>query len=244
MAPPTGVEPAHVASEATALSTELRGRVFFFIIILHKLIIVNKFSQEVSKLTGKVFAVIALFSTVSAIINGRVEQLSSTVISECESAVSLALMLLGTMSFWSGIMNVAKQSGLVEKFSRLLKPLICKIFKGVDKNPPALEYISLNMTANMLGLGNVATPMGIEAVRALNTQNKLKDTASDNMVMLVVLNTASIQLLPTTVAMLRLKYGAQNPMDVLPAILLASFASVVLAIISVKVVNRIKKGAG
>ena len=244
MAPPTGVEPAHVASEATALSTELRRQIFFLTIILHKLVIVNKTSEGGDIVTGKVFAVIALFSTVCAIMNGRVSELSSAVISECESAVNLALMLLGTMSFWSGIMNVAKESGLVEKFSKLLKPIICKIFKGVDNNPTALEYISLNMTANMLGLGNVATPMGIEAVRALNSQNELKDTASDNMVMLVVLNTASIQLLPTTVAMLRHKYGAQNPMDVLPAILLSSFASVVLAIMSVKIVNRFQKRSG
>ncbi|MBR5496157.1 MAG: spore maturation protein A, partial [Oscillospiraceae bacterium] len=81
----------------------------------------------------------------------------------------------------------------------------------------------------------------IEAVKSLNNDNELKDTANDNMIMLVVLNTASIQLLPTTVAMLRLKYGGQNPMDVLPAILLASFASVILAILSVKIANRFSK---
>ncbi len=192
-------------------------------------------------MTGKFFGTIAIFSTICAFVNGRVTQLSSAVMSECESAVKLALVLLGTMAFWSGVMNVAKECGLVEKFSKLLKPIICRIFRGIDQNPTALEYISLNMTANMLGLGNVATPMGIEAVRALNNDNKQKDTASDNMIMLVVLNTASIQLLPTTVAMLRLKYGAQNPMDVLPAILLSSLASVVLAILSVRIANRFGK---
>lgn len=144
---------------------------------------------------------------------------------------------------WNGIMKVAEKAKLTEIISRLLSPITTRIFRGLPRNSKALNLISMNITANLLGLGNAATPLGIAAMKELASQQppNRRQEASNHMILLVVLNTASIQLLPTTIAILRLQYGAANPLDILPAILISSLVSVSCGILLCKIMNTLHK---
>ena len=187
-----------------------------------------------------VFAVLVLLSVVFGIGTGHIGDVSSAAISQCGQAVELAITLAGSIALWNGLMRVAQESKLTERIAALLSPLTSHIFKGLEKDSHAMQLISMNITANLLGLGNAATPLGIAAITELEKETpvELKGTANDNMLMLVVMNTASIQLIPTTVAVLRLKYGAANPLDILPAVLISSIVSVTIGIFLAKLLNR------
>lgn len=134
-------------------------------------------------------------------------------------------------------MKVAEASGLTKIISKLLSPVTRVLFRDLPRNSPAFPLISMNITANLLGLGNAATPLGIAAIQSLSKEQPepLRHTASVPIITLVVLNTASIQLLPTTIAVLRLEYGAANPLDILPSILLSSFVSVCVGLLLVQI---------
>lgn len=150
--------------------------------------------------------------------------------------MAVVIKLAGGLVFWSGMMNLIKKSGLGDKIARLLSPLVRLIFPKLDRKSRAAECISLNISANMLGLGNAATPLGIEAMRELNRLNPRPDRPSDDMVCFAVINSASIQILPTTVAILRAAHGSENPMDILPAVLLTSVISLALGLLVAKAI--------
>ncbi|MBQ2898501.1 MAG: hypothetical protein IJE28_02015 [Oscillospiraceae bacterium] len=149
-------------------------------------------------------------------------------------AAELSLKLLGSLCFWSGIMEVAKQSGIVDLLCRLLKPLLLFVFPALRNEEKALGAISMNLSANLLGLGNAATPLGIAAMRELHKISGFSSAATKEMVCFVVMNTASLQLLPTTVAALRLENGAERPFDILPAVWLVSACSLCIGIAAAK----------
>ena len=150
-------------------------------------------------------------------------------------AVTVAIKLAGGLVFWSGMMNLIKKSGISEKIAKLLFPFIKLILPKIDRKSKAAQYISLNMSANMLGLGNAATPFGIEAMQELNRLNPYPDRPSNDMVSFAVINSASIQILPTTVAILRSAHGSKNPMDILPAVLITSVLSLALGLVVCKI---------
>lgn len=187
-----------------------------------------------------VFAVLILLSIIFGAGTGQIGAVSTAALSECGHAVELCITLAGSICLWNGLMRVAQASGLTEIIAKFLFPLTGRLFKGLQKGSPAMQMITMNISANLLGLGNAATPLGIAAITELEKDIPLeqKGTASDNMLMLVVLNTASIQLIPTTVAVLRLKYGAANPLDILPAVLISSLASVAVGITLARLLNR------
>lgn len=188
-----------------------------------------------------IFTILILLSVLFGALNGRIGAVSSAAISECSNAIQLALTLAGSICLWNGLMRVALKSGLTEKIAAFLSPLTTRIFRGMGKASYAMQLITMNMTANLLGLGNAATPLGLSAMTELakDTPAGLQGTANDNMLLFVVLNTASIQLVPTTIAVLRLKYGSDNPMDIIPAVLIASLASVTVALSLAKLLNRL-----
>ena len=169
-----------------------------------------------------IFSLLILFSMVFGCINGRMDQVSSAALSECGKAVELSFSLMGSICLWSGLMKVAQESGLTEKIAALLSPITTRIFRDVNRGSRAMQMIALNITANLLGLGNAATPLGLAAMQELDRANPHPETASSDMILFVVCNTASIQLIPTTIAVLRLKYGAQSPLDILPAVWISS----------------------
>ncbi len=180
-----------------------------------------------------------LLSLIFGVMNGRIEQVSTAAISECGKAVELVISLLGTMCLWSGLMKVADKAGLTAKLSKLFSPVMKVLFKGMNSCSPAAKAISMNVAANLLGLGNAATPLGIAAMKELEKESPLSTSATDNMIMFVVLNTASLQLIPTTTALLRLKAGSIAPMEILPAVWLTSAAAVISALFMAKLLGRI-----
>lgn len=172
-----------------------------------------------------------LLSVIFGIMNGKIAQVSTAALEESGRTVTLIISLAGIMCLWSGLMNVADKSGLTQKISRLFSPVLSLLFRGIKPDSPAAKAISMNITANLLGLGNAATPLGIAAMRELEATNQNPSIASNDMITFVVLNTASLQLIPTTTAALRMQAGSASPFDILPAVWAASLASVVVAVL-------------
>ena len=148
------------------------------------------------------------------------------------AAVELCLTMAGVMCLWMGVMEVMKRSGLAQGLSRLLRPILCRLYPDFKRDRETMDAVSANVSANLLGLGNAATPLGIQAARRM--ARKTPGVASDSLCMLVVCNTASIQLIPTTVASVRAAEGCLTPFDILPAVWLASALSVGVGILACK----------
>lgn len=172
----------------------------------------------------------AVVSFAAAAVSGKGDELSTSILSSAENAVNLSFTLLGAMAFWGGVMRIAEKSGLVNKVARLFRPLLRLLFKGIDENGEAFGAIVMNVSANLMGLGNAATPLGIKAIKALSQEENACGSATANMVTLVVLNTASLQLLPTTIATLRASYGSSAPLDILPSILFSALCALIVGI--------------
>lgn len=187
---------------------------------------------------NKVWPVLILFSFVSAIINKKMPELSLSVIEGGQNAVDLLLRLVSMLCLWGGIMEIAEKAGVTKALSRFMSPLIKLVFPTLKNEHYALEAISMNITANVLGLGNAATPLGIEAMRRLSLINPYTDKASDEMVVFVVMNTAAMHIIPTTVATMRGQYGSQNPMEIMPAAFLCSLSALCIAVTVAKLGNR------
>lgn len=186
--------------------------------------------------TGMIF-----LSLVIGLLNGRIDLVSNAAINESAKAVELIIKLAGAVCMWNGLMKIADQSGLTKKLSKLFYPITTKLFRGLDKNSPAMGAISLNLTANFLGLGNAATPIGIEAMKELHKYAIDKSTATNHMIIFVVLNTASLQLIPTTTAMLRLNSGSADPLLILPAVWVSSATSVIVGLTMAYILSRFTK---
>lgn len=191
-------------------------------------------------MTWLITAMLAL-SVVLGLLNGRIEAVSAAAIRGGMDAVQLSITLLGGMCLWSGVMRVAEKSGLTRLFCRLLLPVTGRLFRGVDPKGKAMQAISMNITANLLGLGNAATPLGILAVKELAKELRTGAKPPHQMILFVVLNTASLTLIPTTVATLRLEHGAQNPMDILPCVWLTSAAALLCALGATALAGRLAR---
>ena len=179
----------------------------------------------------------AVLSILCGLATGRGELVAAAAVEGAQAAVELCVSIAGMLCLWTGVMEVMRRSGLAEGLSRLLRPVLSVLFPQVSGDRGVMDSISANVSANLLGLGNAATPLGIEAVRRM--ERKSPGTASDAMCMLVVCNTASIQLIPTTVASVRAAAGSSSPFDILPAVWLASALSVGVGITACKLFARI-----
>ena len=176
-------------------------------------------------------------SILCGIATGQGELVAAAAVEGAQSAVELCVSIAGMLCLWTGVMEVMGRSGLAEKLSRLLRPVLRLLFPQVAQDRAILDSISANVSANLLGLGNAATPLGIETVRRM--ERRSPGVASDAMCMLVVCNTASIQLIPTTVATVRAAAGGASPFDILPAVWLASALSVGVGVLACKIFARI-----
>ena len=157
----------------------------------------------------------AVLSILCGLATGRGDLVAAAAVEGAQAAVELCVSIAGMLCLWTGVMEIMRRSGLAEGLSRLLRPVLSALFPQVSGDRGVMDSISANVSANLLGLGNAATPLGIEAVRRM--ERKSPGTASDAMCMLVVCNTASIQLIPTTVASVRAAAGGTAPFDILPA---------------------------
>ena len=180
---------------------------------------------------------IILISVVTGIFTGKIDAVTEAAIQSAETAVELSLGLIGIMALWLGIMSIAERSGLVELIAKVVKPITLWLFPDVPPDHPAIGSIVLNMAANMLGLGNAATPLGLKAMQELQEINPEKDTATDAMCTFLAINTSSVQLiLPATVVGLM---GITASQIFLPTIL-ATLMSTIAAIIAVKILAKMK----
>ena len=169
---------------------------------------------------------------------GNGDGISKSIINSADSTVSMVIGLVGLMCFWCGVMKVAEKSGFTNKLAKVLRPILKLIFKEAAKDEKALGAIVMNITANMMGLGNAATPFGIKAMQEMDKLNKEKGVASNDMSLFLVLNAACIQLVPSTVISIRAAVGSNNPgVIILPAII-ASTISAITGVLICKLLQR------
>ena len=182
---------------------------------------------------------IALFC---ALLTGRGALLAGAALEGAASAVELCLSMAGVLCLWMGVMEVMRRAGLLDALARLLRPLLGRLFPEFRNDGPVMGAIAGNVSANLLGLGNAATPLGLEAAQRM--ARKTPGVAGDSLCMLVVCNTASIQLIPSTVAGVRAAAGSAAPFDILPAVWLASVISVTVGICAAKLCGRLWRDSG
>ncbi len=176
-------------------------------------------------------------SVVYGLLAGNGPAVARAAVEGSAAAVELCLQMAGVTCLWMGVMEIMKRAGLAEKLSRLLRPVLSRLYPDFRRDREAMDAVSANVSANLLGLGNAATPLGIQAARRMAL--KSPGVASDSLCMLVVCNTASIQLIPATVAAVRLSVGCRTPFDILPAVWLASAVSVAVGILAAKGMARV-----
>ncbi|WP_423407277.1 nucleoside recognition domain-containing protein [Heyndrickxia sp. MSNUG] len=177
-----------------------------------------------------IWVIMTLIGLGFAMVNGTMAEVNEAVFTGAKEAVTLCIGLISILVFWLGMMRIAEESGLLLKLSSLFKPFVSKLFPEVPANHPAMGYILSNMIANMFGLGNAATPLGIKAMEELKELNGGKKEASRSMITFLAINTASITLIPTTVIAIRMNYNSENPTDIVGPTLVATAVSAVAAI--------------
>ncbi len=182
-----------------------------------------------------IWFLMVIISFICALCTGRMENLSKSILDGADSAVRLIISMAGVMCLWTGIMKIADRSGMTEKISKAMSPLLSKIMPEYSPDSPAMKAVSANITANILGLGNAATPFGIAAMREMQKTNKLRSLPNNSMIMFVVINTASLQIIPTTVAALRQAAGSAEPYSILLHIWFTSLFTLVFGIVTAKI---------
>ena len=177
-----------------------------------------------------IWALLLLVSVVCALLSGRGSDLAAAVPQGAQAGITLAVSIAGSLCLWSGISKLMERIGLTEKLAKLLRPLLCRLFPSTREDAILRQYLSANICANFLGLGNAATPMGIQAAKRLVDPHR-PQVATDELCRLIVLNTASIQLIPANVAAVRASLGCSTPFDILPAVWLTSICSAGLGVL-------------
>lgn len=176
------------------------------------------------------FFMVASFA--AAAYNGRIEEVTQAAFQGAESGVTVSFGLISIMVLWLGLMRIAEDAGLLKKLAKLLGPVVRKLFPDVPKGHPALGYIMSNLSANLFGLGNAATPMGIKAMQELQKLNPDKTTATPAMCTLLALNTSSITIVPTTLIAIRMKFGSANPVEIVGTTIAATIIATGAAILA------------
>ena len=173
-----------------------------------------------------------IISIIYAIFSGNIENLNNSIFTSTENAVNFILTLIGMTCFWSGIMEIASKTKIIEYLKKLLNPLINMLFSGLKEK--SKNNIIMNLIANILGLGNAATPLGLKAMAELQKDNIDKEELSDNMMMLIVLNTASLQIIPTTIIAIRSSLGSLNPTKIIFPVWISTICAAAVGIIFTK----------
>ncbi|WP_066312737.1 nucleoside recognition domain-containing protein [Bacillus sp. FJAT-29814] len=178
-----------------------------------------------------IWVAMTVIGIVFALFNGTMEDVNKAVFNGAKEAVTLCIGLISVLVFWLGMMRIAEESGLLEKLSKLFRPLVKRLFPDVPANHPAMGYMLSNMISNMFGLGNAATPMGIKAMEELKKLNGGKNSASRSMVTFLAINTASITIIPTTVIAIRMTYNSASPTEIVVPTIIATILSAIGAIL-------------
>lgn len=181
-----------------------------------------------------------IISYIYACFSGNLENINNGIFESCKDAVTLCITFFETITLWCGIMQIAKDSSLSEKLSKALSPIIRFLFPEINKKDKVYSEISLNIIANILGLGNAATPLGLKAMKSLQDQNSYKDTLSNSMAMLILLNTASLQIIPTTVIAIRSSLNSANPTEIILPVWISTICAAFAGVLAVKFYIKIR----
>ena len=193
------------------------------------------------KLLNIIWLGLIVVGVVVGFFNGNIQAVTDASIEFSNTAVEISLGLIGIMTLWLGIMAIAEKAGLVKSLGRGLSPVMKKIFPDIPPEHPAMGAMIMNIAANILGLGNAATPFGLKAMKDLDTLNKDKGVATDSMVMFLAINTSSVTLIPASIIGMRVASGSSNPTEVVGAIILTTTISTVSAIILAKLFSKMKR---
>ena len=185
-----------------------------------------------------VFVLLFVAAAIAGAVKGDVRAVGQGAFDGAAQGVTLAIGLVGVMALWLGLLKIAEKAGLVDKLARIVRPIFRPLFPGVPDGHPAISAMLLNIAANMLGLGNAATPFGIKAMEELEKLNPTPGTATNAQVLFLAINTASLQLVPTTVIALRVSAHSTDPAGIILPCLLASFCALTVAVVSTKVLER------
>lgn len=186
-----------------------------------------------------IFFLLIFVSLIAGILNHRLSEVVNAMLTSCNTAVEIALSLIGIMAFWLGIMRIAEKSGLVQLISKLLYPITRFLFKDIKKDSPATGDITMSIAANALGLTNAATPIGLKVMKELQEDNPNKDKATDSMCMFLGMNTAGFQIIPATVIAILVGVGAKNPTEIILPTLIVTTLSFIIAIVAAIILRKI-----
>lgn len=182
-----------------------------------------------------------VISIVYAIFSGNVENINKGIFDSIDSVVNFSLTLVGITCFWTGIMEIASKTKAIDFLSKILQPIIKFLFPNIKRESDSNKSIVMNIVANILGLGNAATPLGLKAMNDLQKEDKCREKLSDNMMMLIVLNTASLQIIPTTVLAIRSSLGSNNPNVIIFPVWISTICAAVVGIFATKFLIKVKK---
>ncbi|GAA0347057.1 spore maturation protein SpmA [Bacillus carboniphilus] len=187
---------------------------------------------------------LTIIGIIFAIINGNLEEVNKALFNGAKEAVTISIGLISILVFWLGIMRIAQDAGLLNTLAKLFKPIVRRLFPDVPQDHPAMGYILSNMMANMFGLGNAATPLGIKAMEQLKVLNGNKPVASRSMITFLAINTSSLTLIPTTVLAIRMNYNSANPTEIVLPTIIATICSTMGAIMIDRYFyyRRVRKG--
>lgn len=187
---------------------------------------------------NKIWPFFIIISFAFAIYSGNISNINSAIFTSAEQTVELCLTLLGTLCLWNGIMSIALKTSLIKKLTKFLKPLISFLFPDLKNDKKISEQVSMNIVANILGLGNASTPIGLKAISSMQEKNNDKTTLNNSMAMFILINTASLQIIPTTVIAIRSSLGSNNPSKIILAVLVATIAAFLTAITAGKILSK------
>lgn len=199
----------------------------------------KKYHESVeSDMMNIIWPAFIIVSFIYAILTGKVNEINEGIFSSVSDAVQLSITFLGTICLWNGIMEIVKRTTLIEKLTKFLNPLMIVLFPKLKNDKKIKSEISMNIIANVLGLGNAATPLGLKAMKSMQEKNIKKDTLSDEMMMFIVLNTASLQLIPTNVIAIRTALNSNNATQIIFPVWGATIIAAIIGIIATKLIIK------
>ena len=187
---------------------------------------------------NKIWPAFLIISFIYAILNGNIEEFNNSIFTSCAQTVDLILKLFGTMCLWNGLMKIVQETSLMKKLTKFISPLMKILIPKMKKEDKEYKEITINIIANLLGIGNAATPLGLKAMQTMQEKNPQKDKITDSMAMFIVLNTASIQLIPSTVIAVRASLGSVNPSQIIVPVWIATIAADVAGIVASKILMK------
>ena len=185
-----------------------------------------------------IWPVFIIISFIYGIFSGNIQNINNSIFESASDAVNLSITFFGIICLWNGIMQIAMRTSLIQRLTGLLSPILKFLFPDIKKEDKVYKEISMNMIANFLGLGNAATPLGLKAMKSMQKDNLRKDTLSDSMAMFIIINTASMQLIPTTVIAIRSALNSSNPTKIVIPVWIATVCAAVAGVLSAKILMK------